>query len=204
MKVSKNCISLVKKFEGCRLKAYKDSVGVWTVGYGCTSAEKDITGITVSAGTTITQAQADEWLEKSLNKKYSGKIMQYDDKYHWTQNEFDALVSFAYNIGSISQLTANGTRTKKEIASSMLLYTKAGGRTLDGLVKRRKAEHDLFISKDNSDNLKDSDDNEKKSIKKIAKEVIDGKWGNGETRRRRLEQAGYDYDKVQKAVNELL
>ena len=72
--------------------------------------------------------------------------MKYNDKYHWTQNEFDALISFAYNIGSIDQLTNYGKRSKKEIAQKMLLYNKAGGRKLRGLVRRRKAEQALFLS----------------------------------------------------------
>lgn len=71
--------------------------------------------------------------------------MKYDDCYNFTQNEFDALVSFAYNVGNIDQLTAKGTRTKKEIADAMLRYIKSGGNVLDGLRKRRIRERELFL-----------------------------------------------------------
>lgn len=71
--------------------------------------------------------------------------MKYNNCYNFTQNEFDALVSFAYNVGNIDQLTAKGTRTKKEIADAMLLYIKSGGNVLDGLRKRRTIERELFL-----------------------------------------------------------
>lgn len=147
MKVSKNGIKLIKEFEGCRLKAYYDAVGVLTIGYGTTNADKDITGINITSNMIITQKVADNWLELTLNKKYCKKIDKYQKKYKFNQNQYDALVSFAYNIGSIDQLTGNGTRTKKEISDKMLLYDKAGGKTLPGLTRRRKAEHKLYNTK---------------------------------------------------------
>ena len=137
MHISNNGIDLIKKYEGCKLTAYKCPAGVWTIGVGHTS------GVTESM--TITQAQADTFLKQDL-VKFEKLVEKYDSKYHWTQNEFDALVSFAFNIGSINQLTANGTRTKQEIANKMLEYAKAGGKTLSGLVKRRKDEQTLFLS----------------------------------------------------------
>lgn len=142
--VSKECIELVKKFEGCRLTAYQDSVGVWTIGYGTTSAMKNITGKTITKGMKITQAQAEDWLLKGLNAKYLPKVNKYDSKYHWTQNQVDALTSFAYNIGSIDKLVANGTRTIAQISASIPAYNKAGGKVLNGLTKRRTAEKALF------------------------------------------------------------
>ena len=63
MKVSKNGIDLIKEFEGCRLTAYKDEVGVWTIGYGITNADKSITGVTIKSGLTISKATAEKWLE---------------------------------------------------------------------------------------------------------------------------------------------
>ena len=143
--VSNNGVKLIKEFEGCRLTAYKDPVGVWTIGYGTTDSDYSITGTHIRQGLTISQKTADSWLKSSLDKKYGPKVNKYDSKYKWTQNEFDALISFAYNIGSIDQLTGNGSRSKKTIAEKMLLYVKAGGRTLQGLVRRRKAEHALFV-----------------------------------------------------------
>ena len=144
--VSKKCIKLVKEFEGLYLKSYKDEVGVWTIGYGITNADKAITKVTVRAGLKITEKTADNWLEKALNKKYLPKVMKYNSKYKWNQNEIDALVSFAYNIGSIDMLTANGTRSRATIAAKMLQYNKAGGKVLNGLTRRRKAERELFLT----------------------------------------------------------
>ena len=142
--ISQNGINLIKRFEGCKLKAYKDSVGVWTIGYGTTSADESITGTSIYEGLTITQATADEWLRLSVNKKYGPKVDKFDNIYRWTQNEFDALCSFAYNIGSIDGLVQNGNREKSKLTSAMKQYVYANGSKLSGLVKRRNAEVDLF------------------------------------------------------------
>lgn len=145
-KITKNCLDLVKEFEGCYLKAYKDEVGVWTIGYGITNSDKAITKTTIKSGLTISKATAESWLEKSLTQKYLPLVMRYDSKYKWNQNEIDALVSFAYNIGSIKGLTANGTRSRATIASKMMEYNKAGGRVYRGLTRRRTAEKKLFTT----------------------------------------------------------
>ena len=100
-KISVKCLALIKEFEGCHFHTYRDEVGVWTIGYGITNADKSITGTTVKRGLKISQETAEKWLKKSLNKKYLLKVMKYDTRYGWNQNELDALVSFAYNIGSI-------------------------------------------------------------------------------------------------------
>lgn len=139
MKVSNDGISLIKQFEGCRLTAYKCPAGVWTIGYGHTAG--------VTEGMKISQVQAELFLLDDL-QKYAEKVNKYDSKYSWKQNEFDALVSFCYNVGSIDQLTANGTRSRQVIAEKMLLYNKGGGKVLAGLVRRRKAECDLFTKID--------------------------------------------------------
>lgn len=130
MKVSKKGIDLIKEYEGCYLKAYQDSVGVWTIGYGITNADRSITGKTIKRGLTISKETAEKWLEESLDKKYLPLVMKYNKKYNWNQNELDAMVSFCYNVGSINGLTANGTRSKAVIANKMLEYAKdinAGG-----------------------------------------------------------------------------
>lgn len=145
MKISENGLKLIKKFEGCRLTAYQDAVGVWTIGYGTTNADKAITGTTICQGLRISQETADEWLRQSIDCKYAPKVDKYD-RYQWTQNEFDALVSFAYNIGSIDGLTAQGSRTRVEIAYMILAYNKAGGKVLAGLTKRRQEERTLFLT----------------------------------------------------------
>ena len=136
MHISKEGIKLIKQFEGCRLKAYKDVAGIPTIGYGHTHL--------VKMSDQITQDQADAYLREDV-KLAEAQVDKYMKVYGFNQNEFDALVSFAFNIGSIRQLTANGTRSKGQIASKMLLYNKAGGTVLNGLIKRRKAEHALFI-----------------------------------------------------------
>lgn len=118
--------------------------GLFEIGWGITSADKEITGKTIKRGMTISQATADRWLIESLEKKYTPKVLKYG--YDLNDNEFGALLSFCYNIGSIGQLTDYGKRSKKTIAQKMLLYNKAGGRVLLGLKRRREAEHNLFLT----------------------------------------------------------
>lgn len=145
MKISENGLNLIKRFEGCRLSAYQDSVGVWTIGYGTTNADKVITGTTICKGLKIAQGTADEWLRQSVDKKYGLEVDKYS-AYNWNQNEYDALVSFAYNIGSIDQLTAKGTRSRAEISEKILAYNSGGGKVLAGLTRRRQAEQKLFLT----------------------------------------------------------
>lgn len=146
MKTSKKGFDLIKEFEGCRLQAYKDAVDITTIGWGITSADEDIIGTNIHMGLQISQATADAWLEKVIRQKYEPKVAKYDDIYHWNQNQFDALVSFAYNIGSIDGLTDHGKRDIDTIIRKILAYNKAGGKVLAGLSRRRKAEHDLFCT----------------------------------------------------------
>ena len=144
MRVSNKCIEMVKEFEGCYLEAYQDAVGVWTIGFGITSSDKAITGKTIKKGMKISKATAEKWLVESLNRIYLPKVMKYQDRYHFNSSQIDALVSFAYNIGNIDQLTGYGTRSIALIESRMLLYNKAGGKTLNGLSRRRQAELKMF------------------------------------------------------------
>lgn len=136
LKTGQAGLNLIKQFEGCRLTAYKCPAGVWTIGYGHTAG--------VTSGQTITQAEADKLLVEDV-AKYEQKVNKYYDRYKWNQNEFDALVSFAFNIGSIDQLTANGTRSRAVIAEKILLYNKAAGKVLAGLTRRRESERALFM-----------------------------------------------------------
>lgn len=144
MKISSKGLNLIKEFEGCRLTAYQDVVGVWTIGYGTTNADKAIVGVEIRKGLIITQKVAENWLALSVDKKYGINVAKYDNIYHWNQNQYDALCSFAYNIGSIDQLTQNGKRSIEEISAKILAYDKAGGNQLAGLTRRRKAEKELF------------------------------------------------------------
>lgn len=143
--ISDEGLELIKRFEGFRSKAYYDSVGVLTIGYGSTNAMKSILGFTITPASTCTKSQASDWLRKAIDSKYGVKVQKYDSIYHWTQNEYDTLCSFCYNIGNIDGLTANGTRNKKEISNKILLYNKAGGKVLKGLTDRRKLEQELFL-----------------------------------------------------------
>lgn len=141
MKTSQQGIELIKRFEGCSLCVYLDAVGIPTVAYGHT------VGLTKAmVGMPITQLQADTWLAQDL-AKFEKKVDKYNPIYHWSQAEYDSLVSFAYNVGNIDGLTAKGTRTRQQIADSFMLYTKAKGVVLNGLVKRRQAERDMFVGK---------------------------------------------------------
>lgn len=193
MQISKNGLSLIKRFEGCRLKAYKavKNERYYTIGYGHYGAD-------VKATDEISQKEAYELLQKDVEKyvnrvNYSSNLYGYN----FTQNQFDALVSFAYNVGGISGLTKSGKRTIEEISSSFMLYNKSCGHVLKGLTRRRQAEKELF------DKAGTQSPRKEQSII-IAYEVIDGKWGNGSTRKNRLTVAGYDFKEIQSLVNKIM
>ena len=139
MRISENGLNLIIAFEGFCPKATKavKTEKYYTIGYG--HYGKD-----VGEKQTITKEEALTLLKTDM-KRFETKVMKYNNCYNFTQNEFDALVSFAYNVGNIDQLMAKGTRTKKEIADAMLLYIKSGGNVLDGLRKRRIRERELFL-----------------------------------------------------------
>ena len=141
MKISKAGIELIKSFEGCVLKAYKahSSEKYYTIGYG--HYGKDVT-----EDMKITKEEALKLLEKDL-ERYVDKVNKYLSIYSFNQNQFDALVSFCYNIGNIDGLTKKGTRTLEEISNSFCLYVKCNGVKLNGLVKRRESEKKLFDTK---------------------------------------------------------
>lgn len=154
MNISLNGLNFIKKHEGCRLTAYDDKqpkvkltaktkiIGVLTIGIGHTGS---VAGKPIAWNTTITEKQALELLAKDVAKAEAA-VNNYLRRYKWNQNEFDALVSFAYNVGSIHQLTDNGTRSRYLIAQKIVLYNKAGGEVLLGLTKRRKEEQKLFLT----------------------------------------------------------
>lgn len=135
MHISEKGLRLIKNFEGCRLTAYKCGAGIWTIGWGHTAGVKQ--------GMTITQKQADDMLKTDL-VVYENHVKSL--KREFNQYEFDALVSFCYNCGIGSLKTLCKNRTNAQIAEALLLYNKAGGRILEGLNRRRKAERELFLS----------------------------------------------------------
>lgn len=140
MNISQEGLDLIKRYEGLRLTCYVCAGGKKTIGYGHT-------GNDVYYGMSITEEEAEALLRDDL-RRFERHVESYNDCYGWTQNEFDALVSFAFNVGNIRDLTYNGIRSKKMIAEKMLNYNKAGGKKLAGLVKRRQEEHDLFLKSD--------------------------------------------------------
>lgn len=138
MVVDEEGYNLIKQFEGLRLNAYRCPAGKWTIGYGHTKG--------VKKGMYISEEVATHFLIEDV-QRVEPTINSYDGIYHWTQNEFDALASFAFNcgIGNLKKLLKYGQRTKSQIADAILLYNKANGRVLRGLVRRRKAERELFV-----------------------------------------------------------
>lgn len=145
MKTSSQGLDLIKRWEGCRLKAYQDSVGVWTIGYGLTSSAGIVP---VTAGMTITQRQADAYLEQAL-VKYETAVTKSITR-RPTQAQFDAMTSLCYNIGpgAFSGSTLVRRFNSGDIpgaADAFLMWNKAGGRVLKGLENRRKDERAMFL-----------------------------------------------------------
>ena len=138
--VSITGLVLIKNFEGLRLSAYKCHAGVPTIGYGHTK--------NVKMGDVITPDIADSYLYEDVQSSVKA-VNEYDKIYNFTQNEFDALVSFTFNCGkgNLTKLTGKGTRSKALIGQKILEYNKAGGKVLRGLVRRRQAEHDLYFTR---------------------------------------------------------
>lgn len=143
LSISNNGLNLIKRFENCKLTAYKavNTEKYWTIGWGHYGSD-------VKQGQTITQSQADAYL-KSDCATAEKAVNRYNDKYHWNQNQFDALVSFTFNcgVGNLNTLLNNGKRTISEISAKITAYNKAGGKVLKGLVTRRAAEKELFDKK---------------------------------------------------------
>lgn len=156
MKISERGIKLIQSFESCKLKAYKDSKGIPTIGWGNTYYEN---GKAVKLDDKITQERANllfkiilEKFEKDVNFLIKSKI---------NQNQFDALVSFAYNVGSdidndtIAEGLGDSTLLKKIninpndplIKNQFLLWINKGSSFEKGLTKRRRAESDLYFTK---------------------------------------------------------
>lgn len=145
MKISKTGLDLIKKFEGLRLTAYDDGVGVWTIGYGTI---KYPNGVRVKRGDKITQAQADEYManDVSVFERAVNRLV----KVPLTQNQYDALVSFTYNLGETNLSTSTllrklNTHDYKGAAEQFERWNKAGGKVMKGLTRRRIAEKELFL-----------------------------------------------------------
>ena len=146
MHVSPSGVDLICNFEGLRLKAYDDGVGVWTIGFGTT---KYPNGIRVKKGDTCTLDQAKAYMQNDL--KSFEQTVNNTVKVPLNQNQFDALVSLAYNIGTnafskstlVKKLNANDIRGA---ADQFDVWVNAGGKRMQGLVNRRAKEKALFLS----------------------------------------------------------
>lgn len=142
-------LNFIKKYEGFELKAYQDSVGIWTIGYG-TIMYPD--GDKVEQGDVITPQQATDYLMYEVEKK-SKAVEQYI-KTILTQNQFDALVSFAYNVGvsafknsTLLKIINKNPNDFDKIKAEFLKWAKAGGKVIKGLYNRRLAEYNLYSTK---------------------------------------------------------
>ena len=139
MNISERGLNLIKSFEGCRLSSYKCPSNKWTIGYGHTQD--------VCEGMVITQEQADKFLFEDV-QRFVNAVNQYQSRFNFNQNEYDALVSFTYNCGEGSlQAVMSCCNTKQEIAEECKLYNRSStGQVLAGLVRRREEEYKLFMS----------------------------------------------------------
>ena len=144
MHISKNGLDLIKKYEGFYSKAYICPGGALTIGYGTTNSDSGILNYIIKKDSVITKTKAEEFLKKSIANKYEPLVNKYMSTYNFNQNQYDALISFCYNIGSIDQLVGRGSKSITKIANDMLLYNHAGGKELKGLTRRRKEEQQLF------------------------------------------------------------
>lgn len=139
MNISDEGLALIKRFEGCELRAYNDSVGVLTIGYGHTRG--------VRTGDTCTQEQADQWLREDVH--HAETCIQQCVSSDLTQGEYDALCSFVFNLGcgnfrnsTLLRLINDGRMD--EASNEFKRWNKAGGQVLAGLTKRREAEAERF------------------------------------------------------------
>lgn len=153
MQISQNGINLIKEFEGLFLKTYDDGVGVLTIGYGHTN--------NVTWGQVINECQAEDLLRSDLNScchDVTSLISSGIINFKVNQNMFDALVSFNFNLGIGNLITLVRDRDINVVAEKMLLYVNAGGRALQGLVRRRQAERELFLKpiQNEIENLRES------------------------------------------------
>lgn len=140
MNISETGIQLIKKFEGCSLKAYKCPAGIWTIGYGHTLGVKE--------GQTITKEQAEIFLKQDI-RSFELTVNNLVNV-PLNQGQFDALVSFCYNLGSgnLKNSTLLKLLNKKDYIGAAEQFDRwvyASGKKLPGLVKRRTAEKELFL-----------------------------------------------------------
>lgn len=171
MKINKEGLNLIKTFEGCVLHAYDDGYGNITIGWG--HCDKSY------AGKTISQVEADRLLEQDL-KRFEDAVNKY--------------VSFTYNCGEgcLDELLHNGTVNRSDITYRMGLYVHAGSEVVEGLVRRRAAEVELFNKACYSNSID--------YYFNLIADTLKGKYGVDAERKKKL---GKDYEVVQEGINTL-
>ncbi len=133
---------LIKKYEGCKLHAYQDVVGVWTIGWGST--------LGVHPGMTITQEQADQMCLDDVKERSFAILKMVTVNIN--DNQLCALISFAYNVGlgalhhSHLLTYLNEGASKLKVAAEFLKWDHAGGKVFAGLTRRRHEEAELFLA----------------------------------------------------------
>ena len=142
MNINAAGLEIIKRNEGCELTAYRDVVGVWTIGYGDTGPD-------VHRGLTITQEEAEQRLVDRLTREFEPGVLAAIGGAPTTDNQFSAMVSLAYNIGVGAFAGSTVARKHTEgdhqaAAEAFALWNKSGGRVLCGLVRRREEEADLY------------------------------------------------------------
>ena len=175
MNINKASTDLIKSFEGLRLKSYKCPADVWTIGYGLTTSAG--IGVAVGAGMEITEAQADDYLLAVLND--FGETITHGFKLKPTDNQFGAMLSLAYNIGPGAFLKSTCLKRFNAgdiegAAEALTWFNKAGGKVLNGLVRRRNAERDLFLSDDVSEAITPKPDTERHPVKSTTLQAAAG------------------------------
>lgn len=141
MNYSKQGEQLTEQFEGCKLAAYQDQVGVWTIGYGHT--------LNVHPGDVCTQVQAEMWLEQDV--AWAVQAVSSHVTSQITQGEFDALVDFTFNLGASNfnhstLLRLVNAGDFEHAANEFEKWSHAGGKVVAGLLRRRLAEKAEFQS----------------------------------------------------------
>ena len=178
MKTSPAGIALIQQFEGRRLEAYKCPAGIWTIGYGHTSAAG---APDVKPGMTITKQEANDILVRDL-VKYENAVDRLV-KVPLTQNQFDALVSFTFNVGEGA--LAKSTLLKKlnagnydAVPAELMKWTRGGGKELPGLVRRRRAEAALWRDVDDKASIDINESRIDPDVPKPKKTMAKSKEGN--------------------------
>ena len=143
MNISQEGLGLIKKFEGCELNSYKCAAGVWTIGYGSTHG--------IEEGMSISKSRAEELLLEDISE-FEDHVMN-NVKVSLNQNQFDAMVSWTFNLGagnlkSSTLLKVLNGNDYEDVPEQIKRWNKAGGKVLEGLIRRREAEALLFAGKE--------------------------------------------------------